>query len=175
MRIAALLVAVILLPVYSWAQPSPPAWVMQIIGDRPFGQATLLAVENDLNCAGSALTPPNAEGERTKIWDPGAERWMRMGFGEGRWVWIVTTPGPAPSMPRPCTVAPVPPPPLPPAHDDFLQMHQDHAELMRRLDEIAKRVDEPAWYRKALKFFRSPEFVVFVGSVLGGHYMWPNN
>ena len=51
-------------------------------------QQTLLDLESALQAAGSKLTPANAGGERTKIWDPDTQDWVRVGFGEGAWQWI---------------------------------------------------------------------------------------
>ncbi len=75
-------------------EPQPPnptltdqeqfmAWV----AGKPFGQQTLLDLEPTLNAAGWQLTPPNAQGDRTKV-KPVHGPWTRVGFGEGYWVWI---------------------------------------------------------------------------------------
>lgn len=37
--------------------------------------------------AGWLLTPPNQNGEQTKVLPPGSV-WTRVGFGEGFWVWL---------------------------------------------------------------------------------------
>lgn len=57
------------------------------VAGKPFGQQTLLDLEPTLNAAGWALTPPNANRERTKVLPPSGP-WTRVGFGEGYWVWI---------------------------------------------------------------------------------------
>lgn len=67
-------------------------WFRGVVADRPFGQATLLALEPTLNAAGVLLTPANAAGDRTKIGIPqgdGSYQWVRVGFGEVMWVWVV--------------------------------------------------------------------------------------
>jgi hypothetical protein len=63
-------------------------WFMQAIQGQPFNQQTLLNLEPLLGQSGSRLTPANAQGERTKIWDPTIQDWVRVGFGEGQPVWI---------------------------------------------------------------------------------------
>lgn len=81
------------------AQTIPPDfrnWFFQQVTGKPFGQQTLLELAPQLPCVGSALTPPNAVGERTKIFDPTTGAWTRVGFGEGHWVWIAQAPAPAP-------------------------------------------------------------------------------
>lgn len=82
------------------------ALFFSLVAGKPFGQATLLALEPTLAQYCIALTPPNAAGDRTKIGDPISMRWTRVGFGEGDWVWIpqgdVYTPN--------CVVQPPPPP-----------------------------------------------------------------
>lgn len=62
-------------------------FLKQIQG-KPFNQQTLLALEPWLQSVGSKLTPPNAVGDRTKIFDPTTKQWVRVGFGEGHPVWI---------------------------------------------------------------------------------------
>src|SRR5258706_10239526 len=64
-------------------------WFFKQVEGRPFGQQTLLNLEPALISVGSALTPPNANGDRTKIQDPFTKQWIRVGFGEGHWVWLV--------------------------------------------------------------------------------------
>lgn len=63
-------------------------WFMGQLQGKPFNQQTLLDMEGVLNQYGSKLTPANAQGERTKIWDPTSNQWVRVGFGEGRPVWV---------------------------------------------------------------------------------------
>lgn len=79
-------------------------WFLGQVAGKPFGQQTLLEIAPLLPCVGSQITPPNAVGERTKIWDPTTNQWTRVGFGEGSWMWIgqgVTTP----PAPQPCSTA----------------------------------------------------------------------
>ena len=64
-------------------------WFFKQVEGKPFGQQTLLNLEPALISVGSALTPPNANGDRTKIQDPFTKQWIRVGFGEGHWVWLV--------------------------------------------------------------------------------------
>lgn len=87
-------------------QPTPPTiapwatftgtareWFGQLVYGKPFGQATLLALEPTLNDNGWLLTPPNAAGDRTKVLPlDGSNQWVRVGFGEGTWVWMVQAP-----------------------------------------------------------------------------------
>lgn len=83
------------------AQPIPAnfhEWFLQQVAGKPFGQQTLLELAPQLPCVGSALTPPNAAGERTKIWDPDSQTWTRVGFGEGVWVWIHQSPAAPPTL-----------------------------------------------------------------------------
>lgn len=77
-------------------QGSAQEWFSQLVYGKPFGQATLLALEPTLNANGWQLTPPNAVGDRTKVgypWSvaggPTEVRWVRVGFGESHWVWVV--------------------------------------------------------------------------------------
>jgi hypothetical protein len=63
-------------------------WFMQAINGKPFNQQTLLDLEPLLQQSGSKLTPANSLGERTKIWDPTRNDWVRVGFGEGTPQWI---------------------------------------------------------------------------------------
>ena len=115
------------------AQTIPPdfhAWFLQQVAGRPFGQQTLTELQAALNCAGSALTPPNADGDRTKIWEPNEQRWKRVGFGEGVWVWVDTTPGPPPTI-TPCTSAAPPPQPIPAV---------DFSAVLNRLDFVYQQL-----------------------------------
>ena len=64
------------------------SWFMNQLAGKPFNQQTLLDLEPLLMQFGSKLTPPNMAGERTKIWDPDSQQWVRVGFGEGHPVWI---------------------------------------------------------------------------------------
>lgn len=59
-----------------------------LIAGRPVNQQTLLDLEQQLTAAGSRITGANASGERTKIWDPDLQDWVRVGFGEGSWQYI---------------------------------------------------------------------------------------
>lgn len=63
-------------------------WFMGAVAGRPYNQETLLGLEGLLQQSGSRLTPANSLGERTKIWDPTINDWVRVGFGEGHPVWI---------------------------------------------------------------------------------------
>ena len=63
-------------------------WFFKQVEGKPFGEPTLRALEPALISVGSALTPANANGEKTKIQDPFTKIWIRVGFGEGHWVWI---------------------------------------------------------------------------------------
>ncbi len=60
-----------------------------LVLDKPFGQQTVLDLEPTLKANGWELTPPNAAGERTKLFAAKTKKWIRVGFGEGRWVWKV--------------------------------------------------------------------------------------
>ena len=64
------------------------AIVHGIFANKPFNQQTILDAEQELLARGIRLTPPNAQGERTKIFDPTTQQWVRIGFGEGRPVWV---------------------------------------------------------------------------------------
>ena len=81
-------------PTAPTAGPSPFSggsfrdWFMGAVQGRPYNQQTLLDLEQLLQQSGSRLTPANAAGERTKIWDPTINDWVRVGFGEGTPVWI---------------------------------------------------------------------------------------
>lgn len=59
------------------------AWV----DGKPFSQQTLLDLEPTMKAAGWELTPPNANGDRTKVYPPGGP-WIRVGLGEGQWIWL---------------------------------------------------------------------------------------
>lgn len=86
------------------------AWFLSQVAGKPFTQQTLVELQPALACVGSQLTPANANGERTKIYDPTSERWTRVGFGEGQWVWMVQGPlDPPPPSTIPCGTAPAPP------------------------------------------------------------------
>ncbi len=73
-------------PYNTW-EGSAKDWFSQLVYGKPFGQATLLALEPVLNANGWLLTPPNAVGDRTKVLYPQGV-WTRVGFGEGHWVWV---------------------------------------------------------------------------------------
>lgn len=73
---------------YVPGQSDPQTWFMQMVANQPFGQATLIADEPFLNANGWLLTPPNANGDRTKVRPPDYPNYFRVGFGEGHWVWI---------------------------------------------------------------------------------------
>lgn len=66
---------------------SPREQFTRWIAGKPFGQQTLLDLEPTMKASGWLLTPPNADGARTKIHPPGGP-WTRVGFGEGTWQWI---------------------------------------------------------------------------------------
>lgn len=61
---------------------------LSLVQGKPFSQQTLLDIEPLLQQYGSKLTPANAIGERTKIWDPGLNDWVRVFGAEGDWQWI---------------------------------------------------------------------------------------
>lgn len=69
-------------------------WFNQQVQGKPWTQETLTGLESVLNASGSRLTPANASGERTKIYNPTTGQWVRVGFGEAQngadpWsVWI---------------------------------------------------------------------------------------
>jgi hypothetical protein len=66
-------------------------WFNSLVAGKPFNQQTILDLEPILNQYGVQLTPPNSQGERTKIGIPngqGGYDWVRVGFGEGHPVWI---------------------------------------------------------------------------------------
>lgn len=86
------------------------AWFLAQVAGKSFAQQTLVDLQPALACVGSQLTPPNAVGERTKLWDPLVKQWMRVGFGEGHWVAVYQGPSedPPPSA-IPCGNAPAPP------------------------------------------------------------------
>jgi hypothetical protein len=168
------------------------AWFLEHVAGKPFGQQTLLDLAPLLPCVGSQITPPNAVGERTKIWDPTTFQWTRVGFGEGQWVWIgqgVSTP----PTPQPCGAAPTPtpsptptpgPPPsvdLEPLRQELNAAHALIAQMLNRNEELAKadrdaiaalsaqltaHDNEPSWIRK---FSTSPIGVAiytFLGTAL---------
>ncbi len=86
-------------PVIPIIPPSEPTVVMPgeglppkerffaLVAGYPFNQKTLNDLEPTLNAAGWLLTPPNAQGDRTKVHPPQGP-WTRVGFGEGHWVWV---------------------------------------------------------------------------------------
>ena len=75
------------LPPYATYAGTSRDWFQMLVYGKPFGQQTLLECEPTLNANGWQLTPPNANGERTKVLPP-REQWTRVGFGEGYWVWV---------------------------------------------------------------------------------------
>ncbi len=75
------------LPPYATWQGTDRDWFGQCVYGKAFGQQTLLELEPTLNANGWKLTPPNANGERTKVHPPNGP-WVRVGFGEGYWVWV---------------------------------------------------------------------------------------
>ena len=93
--VCAVLVCLLVNTATATAQPLPipngdtKALFASLVVGKPFGQATLLALEPTLAQYCIALTPPNAAGDRTKIGDPVSGHWVRVGFGEGDWVWVV--------------------------------------------------------------------------------------
>lgn len=60
-------------------------------------QAELVALEPYLKAFGSKLSPANANGEITKIWDPSSNQWVRVGFGGNKWDWVPQGDGSQPS------------------------------------------------------------------------------
>lgn len=116
-------------------------WFLSQVAGKPFGQQTLLDLAPLLPCVGSQITPPNAVGERTKIWEPNAHEWKRVGFGDRDesgnlvgWVWVgqgVTTQ----PEPQRCGSAPDPSPdPLPVLVIDYARIQaivaaEVHAEV----------------------------------------------
>lgn len=68
----------------------PQQWAATADGIKP-AQDYLNSLEGVLAAAGVALTPANANGDRTKIGIPvgnGQRQVIRVGFGEGKWVWF---------------------------------------------------------------------------------------
>ena len=66
-------------------------WIQGLLQGKPVNQQTLLELEPTLKQYGVQLTPPNAQGERTKVGIPngqGGTDWVRVGFGEGNWTWV---------------------------------------------------------------------------------------
>lgn len=83
-------------------QPQPPSHILPInnslnpyeqfmewVKGKPFDQQTLLDLRPTFAAYSWELSPPNANGEYTKIRPAGMTRWVRVGFGEGNWVWKV--------------------------------------------------------------------------------------
>lgn len=67
------------------------SWFMNLVGNQPWNQQTFNALAPQLQTAGIQITPPNANGDQTKIGIPdghGGTQWVRVGFGEGHPVWI---------------------------------------------------------------------------------------
>jgi hypothetical protein len=62
-------------------------WFMDLVGNRPWNQATFDQLAPTLQQYGFHITPPNAAGDQTKIQLPSGE-WVRVGFGEGKPVWV---------------------------------------------------------------------------------------
>lgn len=169
------------------AQQDFHATFLQMVAGKPFGQQTLLDIQNQLACAGSALTPPNAVGERTKIWDPVAQRWVRVGFGEGFWVWLYQDPAAFPVI-QPCNAQPAPTPPPQPMPPDLGSLPQEVNSIHALVVQIANRNEElskaerdaiaaldqhltahdtnPSWLRKYW-----PEIVAAISSFAGGWYV----
>ncbi len=139
------------------------AWFLAQVVGKPFSQQTLLDLGTVLPCVGSGLTPPNAGGERTKIWEPNEHAWRRVGFGDHEppeqptWVWKATTPGPPPE-PRVCGTPPAPTPvPAPQpsvlinyaliqqlVRDEIQRVYDQHertyADEIKRFDSVASHV-----------------------------------
>lgn len=65
-------------------------WFMAQVKGKPYTQQTLRDLEGALQSVGSKLTPANASGEQTKIWDPIAKDWIRVYGVEGSWesTWV---------------------------------------------------------------------------------------
>ncbi len=66
-------------------------WFMSLVGNQPWNQQTFNSLVPQLQAAGIQITPPNANGDQTKIGIPdgqGGTQWVRVGFGEGHPVWI---------------------------------------------------------------------------------------
>lgn len=129
-------------------------WFLNQVAGKPFSQQTLLALAPSLPCVGSQLTPPNAKDERTKIWDPNAHRWVRVGFGDRDaagnlvgWVWMYQEVLPDPA-PQPCEVLKYDPPPVIPSLDlsavyariDTItaQNERIYADLVKRFDALER-------------------------------------
>lgn len=86
-----------------WSQNAPPVsqpmnqaapaggfnldWLKGLIGNQPWNQQTFNSLIPQFQQYGIQVTPPNAEGDQTKINIPG-QGWVRVGFGEGQPVWI---------------------------------------------------------------------------------------
>jgi len=155
--------------------------VWSVFDGKPFTQQTLTDAEPFLNAHAIQLTPPNHDGERTKIGDPLSRQWTRIGFGEGHPVWIPQgqsgdyTPiacavQPPPVVVPPPVVAPPPPQP-PPAVFDTLALQA----ILAKLDEVEKHddanaarleaaINEPGWF----KTFFSNRYVQMALGVVSG-------
>jgi len=170
------------------------AWFLGQVDGKPFGQQTLLDLAPLLPCVGSQLTPPNAVGERTKIWNPNTQQWTRVGFGEGQWVWLGQGVS-APPVLQPCGAAP---PDLPPgtpvptpvpsvdltplltaiqavyAQNEriFAADNQRSDAVERQIaavdDRVKKHDEEPSWLRKYY-----PQLLSIVGGLVAGKFAWP--
>ncbi len=62
-------------------------WFRSLVGNRPWNQQTFNELVPTLRAQGFNITPPNVQGDQTKIQLPTGE-WVRVGFGEGHPVWI---------------------------------------------------------------------------------------
>ena len=85
------------------------AWFLEAVAGRSYSQDTLVALQPELACVGSQLTPPNHDGDRTKIWDPNAQLWVRVLGVEPAWPWMYQG-RIAPPPPVSCAGAPTPDP-----------------------------------------------------------------
>lgn len=154
------------------------AWFLSQVAGKPFTQQTLVELQPALACVGSQLTPANANGEQTKIYDPTSERWTRVGFGEGHWVWMVQGPGEAAaSSGIPCGTAPAPPvvvnPPVvtPPASADFqAALDKAKGELLKEIgklsDQVAAHDDKQ---NQILAFFTNAKTIIGEVGILVGY------
>ena len=165
------------------AQTIPPdfhEWFLEAVAGKSFNQQTLEALQPELACVGSQLTPPNTKGERTKIYDPNARQWVRVGFGEGEWVWLYqgTT---TPPNPVPCAGTPSPDPSNLPTLIDYArvqaiiraevqrvydQNERIHANAVARDAELSKQIkahDEAPGY--FVKIFGRRDVQVILGAI----------
>src|SRR5262245_58610819 len=69
----------------AFSQTPPPdfrRWFCAQVAGKPASQQTLDALSAALNCVGSAVTPPNAAGQKSKIFDSQTRQWTRVIEGD---------------------------------------------------------------------------------------------